>query len=404
LLINYLYTLKNTLMKFNIAILVAVFALSQNAFSRSFELHALDTNILLGGQTENAITTAVPFLLISPDARHAALGDGGVATTPDANSAYWNAAKLVFTEKEFGGSLSYTPWLGKIVNDMSVSYLSGFYKITREQAVAVSMKYFDLGDIEFRDINNNPTGEFNPREFSFDATYSRKLTENFSLGLTGRYISSNLTAGYIGSDAKTAHSVAADVGVFYTKDLKGAKSSNLSLGGSISNIGAKITYTDDNNKNFLPVNLRLGGAFKTELDPYNSLTFVLDFNKLMVPTPSADGNNQDKPLLKGMFGSFSDAPGGAKEEFQEITTSVGIEYWYNQLFAGRIGYFNESINKGNRKYFTAGIGFRKNVFGFDIAYLVPTNKRESPLAETVRFTILFQFDKIRAQEEESVTD
>jgi hypothetical protein len=176
------------------------------------------------------------------------------------------------------------------------------------------------------------------------------------------------------------------------------------LGGSISNIGAKITYSDDNNKNFLPTNLRLGGVFKTELDPYNSLSFILDFNKLMVPTPSADGNNQDKPLLKGMFGSFSDAPGGAEEEFQEITTSIGIEYWYNQFFAGRIGYFNEAKNKGNRKYFTAGVGFRKNVFGFDIAYLVPVNKRESPLAETVRFTILFQFDKIRAQEEESVTD
>ena len=391
-------------MKFNIAILVAIFGLAHDALSRSFILHTVDTNFLGGQNAQNAITTAVPFLLISPDSRHAALGDGGVATTPDANSAYWNAAKLAFTEKEYGASLSYTPWLGKIVNDMSISSLSGFYKITREQAVAVSMKYFDIGVIAFRDINNISTGDFHPREFAFDATYSRKLSENFSLGLTGRYISSNLTAGYIGSDAKTAHSVAADIGAYYTKDLKGAKNSNLSLGASISNIGAKITYSDNNNKSFLPTNLRIGSAYKTELDTYNSLTFIVDFNKLLVPSPTANGNNQDKPLLSGMLGSFADAPGGAKEEFQEIMTSLGIEYWYNQIFAGRLGYFNEAKNKGNRKYFTVGLGFRKNTFGIDVAYLVPTNKRESPLAETIRFTILFQFDKIRADEEESVTD
>ncbi len=392
-------------MKFKIAILVAVFGFAQNAFSRTFVLHSLDTNFLGGQGGQNAITTAVPFLLISPDARHAALGDAGVATTPDANSAYWNAAKLVYTEKEYGGSLSYTPWLGKIVNDMSISYLSGFYKINREQAVAFSLKYFDLGVISFRTITNEPAGDFKPYEMALDATYSRKLTENFSLGITGRFINSNLTAGYIGSDAKPANSVAADIGAYYTKDLKrGAKNSNLSLGASITNIGAKITYTDANNKNFLPTNLRLGSAYKTELDAFNSLTFILDFSKLMVPTPTADGNNQDKPLLNGMFGSFADAPGGAKEEFQEIITSLGIEYWYNQVFAGRLGYFNEAKNKGNRKYFTAGVGFRKNAFGIDVAYLVPTNKRESPLAETIRFSIFLQFDKIRAEEEESVTD
>ncbi len=378
-------------MKFAILSFTIVLGLTQTAIGQ------------FTGVDQNAITTAVPFLLISPDSRHAGLGDGGVATTPDANSSYWNAGKLVFIEKEFGGSLSYTPWLGKIVNDMSVSYLSGFYKINREQAVSFSMKYFDMGLISFRTITNEPAGDFNPYEVAVDATYSRKLTENFSLGITGRFINSNLTAGYIGSDAKAANSVAADIGGYYTKDLKGAKSSNLSLGATITNIGAKLTYTDENNKEFLPTNLRIGTAYKIDLDAYNTFTFILDFNKLMVPTPDST-DTEEVPLLKGMFGSFGDAPGGAKEEFQEIMTSVGIEYWYDNMFAGRLGYFNESKYKGNRKYFTVGLGFRKKAFGFDVAYLVPVNKRESPLAETIRFTLLLQFDKIRAEAEESVTD
>lgn len=351
---------------------------------------------------QRAITTAVPFIGITPDARHAALGDGGVATSPDANAAYWNAGKLVFIEDQYGGSLSYTPWLGKIVNDMWISSLSGFYKINREQAVAVSFKYFDLGEISFRGDNNEPLGDFNPKEASFDATYSRMLTDNFSLGLSGRYIFSNLTGAFTRSDAQAGNSVAADIGVFYTKELQGTRSSRLSLGAQISNIGAKISYTDNNNKDFLPTNLRLGGAFTAEFDPFNNITFILDFNKLMVPSPGADRDTVS--LLSGMFGSFSDAPGGAKEEFQEFMTSVGIEYWYRDLFAGRLGYFNENVNKGNRKYLTMGVGFRKNNFGIDIAYVVPTNQREHPLAETVRFTLLMQVRNRAPQEEESVTD
>lgn len=352
---------------------------------------------------QRAITTAVPFIGITPDARHAALGDGGVATSPDANAAYWNAGKLVFIEDQYGGSLSYTPWLGKIVNDMWISSLSGFYKIGREQAVAVSFKYFDLGEISFRGDNNEPLGDFNPKEASFDATYSRLLTDNFSLGLSARYIFSNLTGAFTRSDAQAGNSIAADIGVFYTKELQGGtRSSRLSLGAQISNIGAKISYTDNNNKDFLPTNLRLGGAFTTELDPFNNITFILDFNKLMVPSPGA--NRDTVSLLSGMFGSFSDAPGGAKEEFQEFMTSVGIEYWYRDLFAGRLGYFNENVNKGNRKYLTMGVGFRKNNFGIDVAYVVPTNQREHPLAETVRFTLLMQVRNRVPQEEESVTD
>ncbi len=370
---------------------------------------------LLGQQ--NAITTAVPFLAISPDARHAALGDAGVATSPDANSSYWNPAKLAFIDQKYGGTVSYTPWLGKIIGDMSISYLSGFYKITREQAVSFSMKYFDLGEITF---NQGPgqgdiLGNFNPREFAFDASYSRMLSENLSLGLTGRFIHSNLTGAFNtgGVDAKPGNSVATDIGIFYTKDLQSARNANLSLGASITNIGAKLSYTDNANRDFIPTNLRIGSAFTTELDPYNSITFVLDFNKLLVPTPpvrDGDGNivagrdSRDRSLLSGMFTSFGDAPNGAREEFQEIMTSAGIEYWYNQTFAARVGYFNEAQNKGNRKYMTIGLGFRKDIFGFDVAYLVPTNRREHPLAETIRYTLIFQFRESKRDLKESVTD
>jgi hypothetical protein len=365
---------------------------------------------LLGAQ--NAITTAVPFLTISPDARSAALGDAGVATSPDANSSYWNAAKLVFIDKKFGGTISYTPWLGKIVNDMSISYGSGFYKINREQAVAMSFKYFDLGDISFRDANNNPLGDFNPREFAIDGTYSRMLSDKFSMGLSARYIYSNLTGAFSGIDAKPGHSVAVDIGAFYKTEFKTAKISTLSLGATITNIGAKLSYTDNQNKDFLPTNLRLGGAYMMELDPYNSLTFILDFNKLMVPTPpirSTDGTivygkDDNRSLLSGMFGSFSDAPDGFSEEMHEFMISVGTEYWYNDLFAARIGYFHEHETKGNRKYMTLGLGFRRKAFGIDVAYLVPVNKRESPLAETLRFTLLFQFPEVAVEKQESVTD
>jgi hypothetical protein len=359
---------------------------------------------LLGSQ--KAITTAVPFLAITPDARHAGLGDAGVASSPDANSTYWNAGKLVFYDKAYGFSTSWTPWLGKIVNDMSIFYLSGFYKLNKEQAVNISMKYFDLGDITFNTGPNQGDiiGEFHPREFALDATYSRKLSDNLGVGLTGRYVHSNLTGSFAGggaSDAKPGNSVAADVGVFYTKQLLTAKSSQISLGAQISNIGAKLSYTDNANKNFLPTTLRIGGAFRKDIDIHNSFTFLLDFSKLMVP--SVDSLNRTKTMLSGMFSSFSDAPGGASEEFQEVMTSAGVEYWYNDFFAARLGYFLEAKDKGNRKYMTAGIGFRYNLFGFDMAYLVPTNQREHPLAETVRFSLHFVWDR-KSADEGSVTD
>ncbi len=362
-----------------------------------------NSGALIGQDTTNRnITTAVPFLTITPDSRAAGMGDAGVATSPDANSAYWNAGKLAFIDKGYGGSLSYTPWLGKIINDMKIIYLSGFYKINREQTVAMSLKYFDLGQIEFRDGNNQPLGRFNPREWALDVTYSRLLTEHLGLGGTLRYIHSNLTGALStgGTDAQPANSVAVDIGIFYTKPFE-SKNATLSLGASITNIGAKISYTNSTNTDFIPTNLRIGGAYKTDLDAMNSLTFALDFNKLMVPSPGP--GSKSKSLLNGIFGSFSDARGGFSEEVREVTISTGIEYWYNQTIAGRLGYFYEAQDKGNRKYLTIGVGAKLDKFGFDVAYLVPTNQRENALAETIRFSIQYLFST-KAKAEESVTD
>lgn len=348
------------------------------------------------GDTYRTITTAVPFLTITPDSRSAALGDAGVATSPDANASYWNAAKMVFNENKAGASLSYTPWLAKIINDMNIFYLTGYYKISRLQAVGVSMKYFDMGEVQLRDINNIDNGRYNPRDFSFDVAYSRILTENLSIGGAIRYIQSNLI-GYAvnGTDAKPGKSVAVDFGVYYTKPMV-SNNSILSLGASVSNIGAKISYTDANSKNFIPANLRVGGAYKMEMNGLNSFTFILDFNKLLVPSPDTLSNS--KSLLSGVFGSFGDARGGFSEELHEVTVSMGVEYWYNNMFAGRLGYFNEAKEKGNRKYLTFGLGVKKNQFGLDVAYMVPINKRENALAETLRLTLHF-IPKLKEQEE-----
>ena len=260
------------------------------------------------------------------------------------------------------------------------------YKISQEQAIAGSFRYFNLGEISFRDEANQPLGDFSPKEAAFDVTYSRKLSEKLGVGLTGRYIFSNLTGAFSGSDAQAANTVGADIGVYYTSELRSARNSVLSLGAQISNIGPKISYTDNDNRDFLPTNLKLGGALTNELSPNNTLTFLLDFNKLMVPSVE-----NDQTVLSGMFGSFSDAPGGGSEELKEIMTSVGFEYWYAQTFAARLGYFNEAKEKGNRKYLTFGIGFHKDTFGFDGAYVVPTNQREHPLAETWRITAFLHF-------------
>jgi hypothetical protein len=362
------------------------------------------TSLIGQDSTNKVITTAVPFLMITPDSRAAGMGDAGVATSPDGNSAHWNAAKLVFIDKGYGVSASYTPWLGKIINDMSIFYLSGFYKLNNKQVIAASMKYFNLGEVQF---NQGPDpadllGRYNPREFAFDVTYSTKLTEQMSIGGSLRYIHSNLT-GYLSTnsfDARPGNSVAVDFGMYYNKPIVW-KNSNLAFGATITNLGGKISYSDANNKDFLPTNLRIGSAYRMEINQMSTLAFALDFNKLMVPSPAP--GSKTKPMLSGVLGSFTDAKGGLSEELAEITTSLGMEYWYNNTVAARLGYFYEAKDKGNRKYLTAGLGVRYEKFGLDVAYLVPTNKRENALAETLRFTLMMVF-KQKEKEEEPVTD
>ncbi len=361
----------------------------------------------------NPITVAVPFLNFAPDSRASAMGDVGVATSPDANSAHWNNAKLAFIDTDLGFAFSYSPWLGNIVDDMSLNYLTFYKKIDQTQTFGASMRYFDLGEIALFDEFANPNGVENPSELAVDGTYSRKLTENMGVGVTLRFIWSNLAGNITGApDAKAGTSVAVDLGWYYTKPiLLGGKDSELSLGAHISNIGQKITYSTESNENFIPANLRLGTAFKTNLDQFNTITFAFDINKLLVPSPpiyltdangqivtDANGNNiiqsgkdPNRSLLSGTFGSFGDAPRGFSEELEELTYSIGAEYWYRNVFAARMGYFAEHENKGSRKYFTVGAGFRYQIFGFDFSYLIP-QVQNNPLADTLRISLLFGLD------------
>lgn len=378
-----------------------------------------------GSSLRRVITTGVPFLSISPDARSGAMGDVGVATSPSANATHWNPAKLAFLEMNTGFSVSHTPWLSQVVNDMFISYLSGYRKINQEQALAVSLRYFNLGDIQLTDRQGNLLNLVSPREFALAGTFAMQLGENLSAGLTGRFIHSNLLAGASSGssagDARPGVSGAADIAVYYTKDaVVNGNEANISFGANISNIGAKITYLDEESADFLPTNLRIGTAYTTNLDPFNKITFAVDFNKLLVPTPpiyAADSNgviireNPNDPesdpvivrgkdpnrgLLAGMFGSFTDAPDGFKEELQEVMVAFGVEYWYNDLFAVRGGYFYENQYKGNRKYFTAGLGLRYQVFGVDFAYLFAQGQN-NPLQETLRVSLHFNFNTERQE-------
>ena len=359
------------------------------------------TLLLLGfsplmGQTQRdisnrVINTAVPFLSITPDSRSGALGNAGVAISPDANSIYWNNGKLAFIESDYGFSISYTPWLAKLINDMHLSYLSGYFKIGDQQAVALSMRYFNLGEINLTNSDGDPLGDIRPKEYAFDGTYSRKLSDKLGVGLTARFIYSDISEDIGTNDANPGTSVAADLGVFYNSNPNYVGSqSNIAFGAHISNVGRKLGYNDDDSRDFLPTTLRLGTAYTTHLDPYNTITIALDFNKLLVPTLPDTANNTS--MLSGMFKSFSDAPDGFSEEVKEISIATGVEYWYNNLFAARIGYSYENPDKGAWRYFTIGLGFRYQVFGVDFAYLVPTGE-DNPLGETLRFSLLFNFEK-----------
>lgn len=387
-------------------LLIALSAMASSANAQT------DKSNLLGQL--NTITTAVPFLMISPDARAGGMGDQGVSSAPDANSIHWNPSKLAFIEKKSGIAVSYTPWLKALVNDIFLGYLAFYNKLPNDQTVGASLRYFSLGNITFTNDKGDVLRDFKPNEFSLDLTYSRKLSKNFSGGIALRYIHSNLTGGIDvqGSASKAGNTVAADVSAYYQQEVEvGGKPAIFSSGINISNVGAKIAYTETGTKNFIPTNLRLGPGIKIKLNDFNELAFNLDLNKLLVPTPPIYGqdttNSGTKDLIiygkdpdvsvaQGIFQSFSDAPGGGKEELKEINYAIGMEYWYDKQFAFRAGYFHENKLKGNRKYFTLGAGLKYNVFGIDLAYLIPTEQR-NPLENTLHFTLTFDFDAFEEQ-------
>jgi len=348
----------------------------------------------LDGRT-NTINTAVPFLRISPDARAGAMGDVGVATSPDANSIYWNQAKLPFATTRSAISVTYTPWLKELVNDVFLATLAGYYQLDEFQTVSGSLRYFSLGTINFTDINGTPTSDFRPREYALDAGYSRKLSDHFSVAIAARYIYSNLASGDVnGQVIKPGTAFSTDLSLFYTKDFEkddGVKNT-LNLGAAFTNIGTKISYTSSaTNKDFIPTNMGLGTSYTFGLDQMNKIMLALDINKLLVPTPDSNGDYRNKSVISGIFSSFGDAPGGMSEELQEVSVSAGGEYSYNDQFFVRTGYFYENKNKGNRKYVTAGIGVKYNMFGLNFSYLVPSGNgiQRNPLSNTLRFSLVF---------------
>ena len=331
----------------------------------SSHAHAQDVSGIdeIGRNNLNTITTAVPFLLISPDSRAGGMGDIGVATSPDANSLHWNPAKYSFIDQEVGFAVSYVPWLRELVPDINLSYISGYKKLNKNDVIAMELRYFTLGDITFTDIIGNNLGQYKPNEFALGSSYSRKLSDQFSLAISGRYIYSNLTGGQSAGGIATnaGQSIAADVAGYYVKAIRIAKKdAELAFGANISNIGNKIRYTETSTRDFIPINLRLGTAINTDFDEYNKISFAFDINKLLVPTPPIYndsitdqidfGKDPNVSVVSGIFQSFGDAPGGFNEELREINFSFGTEYWYNNQFAIRAGYFNEHNTKGGESF------------------------------------------------------
>ena len=359
----------------------------------------------------NPVNTSVTSQMIAPDARAAGMGDVGVATDPDVYSQYWNPAKYPFCISRAGVSLNYTPWLRQLVSDMDLAYLSGYYRIGDYSAVSASLRYFSLGEVMTN--YDSTTGEsngmtINPYEMSFDVAYSLMLSEKFSLAAAVRWIYSDLTYDYT-DDISTRSAFAADIACYYNDYINiGARECQLGIGLNISNIGSKITFGGDDNSEFIPTNMRLGLALMVPIDEFNRFTIAADANKLLVPTypkqeegESTEDYQQrvqkeyyDVSSISGIFKSFGDAPGGFKEELQEINWSVGAEYVYNDKFTLRAGYHHESENKGNRKYFTVGAGFRMSAFSLDCGYVIATAK-SNPLDQTLRFTLGFDMDGIK---------
>ncbi len=355
------------------------------------------------------ISVAVPIIAVSPDARAGGMGDVGAATSPDVNAIYWNTGKLAFLEDGTNSlSLSYTPWLNRLVNDINLAHVSYVSKFDDRQGLAIAMRYFSLGEINFRDQDNQPQGTGQPYELTLNAGYGLKLSKNFSMGVGLRFIFSDLTNGLqtAGIETTPGSSLAADLGFYYQSDRKsmgGGQYQSFSGGLNISNIGGKISYgTSQESADFLPANLRLGGGYHLDIDRYNRFSFYTDLNKLLVPTPPIrndqgeviSGVDDNVSAFAGVFQSFRDAPGGFSEELEEININVGVEYWYDQKFAFRGGYQYEDFEKGGRQYYTIGLGIQYNVFGLDFAYLIPASATvRSPLENTLRFTLLFNFEQ-----------
>ncbi len=350
----------------------------------------------------NVVTTAVPFLRVSPDARSGGMGDIGIATSPDASAGFWNIGKVAFNQSKGGLAATYTPWLKEVVSDVYLASLAGYYKLDENSAINGTLRYFSLGNIEFTNQNGELNGTGKPREFGIDFGYSRKLSDKVGLGVTMRYINSDLASGAVsgGNTYKVGSTVAADLGFYY--DGKGESGDGWAFGATLSNLGGKISYTDNADmKDFIPANLGLGTTWTKNFNEDNKLTFGLDANKLLVPTPPTDLSDpnalqayRNKGVVGSWFSSFGDAPGGFSEELKEFQISAGAEFWYKNQFALRAGYFYEDKTKGNRRYFTGGLGIKYNIFGLNFSYLLPSGNGVSrnPLSNTLRFSVLFDLD------------
>ena len=357
--------------------------------------------------TINVVTTAVPFLRISPDARAGGMGDLGLATSPDANSTFWNLAKMPFAVNNTGAGLTYTPWLKDLgLNDVYLLAASGFHKLNESEALAASIRYFSLGNIQFTDGAGNDFGNGRPREWGVDVGYSRKLSDRIGMGVALRFIHSNLVGNYADQNStyQAGNAVAGDLSFYYNSGRENNEGWN--FGATLTNLGSKIGYTRDaNQRDFIPANFSIGTAYTKVFDEMNSITFGADLHKLLVPTPPLPTGNEttdstnisnyrNKGVVSSWFSSFGDAPGGFGEELREFQLSLGIEYAYNNQFYARAGYFFEDKTKGNRKYFTVGLGLKYNVFGLNFSYLVPsgTGVNRNPLSNTLRFGLLFDID------------
>lgn len=402
------------MLKYRLSLIALLFGAAASQAQISGPICKNGLNPITGERCANAVTSAVPFLRITPDARGGGMGDVGIATSADPNGMHYNASKIAFSEKKSAISATFTPWMRNLgINDVYLAYLSGYYRIDKFQAIAASLRYFSLGNIQFVDINQQSLGDGKPNEWEISAAYTRKLTDNFSAAIGAKYIQSNLANGQIlpeqqGTVIKPGQAGAADISFTYSSPLSlGNNKTDLTVGLAISNLGSKITYTNSVFRDYLPANLGLGYAWTFRLDDYNTLTWATDFNKLLVPTPCrdlsqgvCDQDGDDVPdykqssSIRAAFASFGDAPGGFSEELKEITIGTGLEYWYDDQFAVRVGYFYEHYSKGNRKYFNTGIGFKFNTMSINLSYLVPTTNQRNPLDNTLRFSLLFDLDSL----------